>query len=96
MTESLNPSLTCATLRATVGGMKTTGEKILAELESQGRSIRALAAFAAVPEATLRLHILNGKFTVPELGRIADALDVDIRDLISDSLLRVATPGGTR
>jgi lambda repressor-like predicted transcriptional regulator len=73
---------------------RTAGEKVTAELESQGRSVRHLAEFAAVPEATLRLHIRNDDFGMKELGRIADALDVDIRDLISDELLKVATPGG--
>jgi len=71
-----------------------SGHKVKAELDSQARSMRALAEFAAIPEATLRRKLKTGDFTVKELGRIADALDVSVRDLLPDSLLDVATPGG--
>lgn len=67
----------------------TASDKIAAILDAQGMSIRALGRAADIPEASLRRKLSAvTDFTIPELERIATALDVPGKSVLPDSLLK--------
>lgn len=73
-----------------------SGDKIAAILRhpSCEWSQRGLARAVDMKESTLRKRLGDGEFTVPELERIAWALQVEGATILPDSLLSIATPGG--
>lgn len=61
--------------------------RILAEIARAERSKAQVARLTGIPEATLRRKLAgHGDFTVPELARLARALNVEPRILLPAEL----------
>lgn len=52
-------------------------DAVTAAITSSGKSVRQVALDALIPEQTFRRRLAGSPFTVEELGRVGQALDVD-------------------
>lgn len=60
-----------------------TNEKIVLELHRKGLSKSAAATRAGIPTSTFHRKLHNtGEFTLNELGKIAEALDLHLADIL--------------
>lgn len=65
-----------------------TNENIILGMFRKGISKNATAAKAGIPNSTFTRKLSNtGDFTLRELGKIAEALDLDLADIIPTELL---------
>lgn len=65
-----------------------TNQNILLGILTKGTSKNATATRAGIPTSTFNRKISNtGDFTLRELGKIAEALDLDLADILPTELI---------
>lgn len=67
------------------------GEALASRMAEKGLGTRALAKEACMPPSTLDRKLRGGAgFTVPELVRVSEQLDLDVGDLLRDAVRNTA------